>query len=326
MATEAVGLAATQEADMHLSSLRHRFPIVVAAAWLGACGGGSDDEDATTDGDAAPDADDATTTDDVAADDATPDVTDTGEETDAACPDCGMIRIYVEGDTTPKTFTDSLDGQTPFEYLIGVSSYRVLRSADDIAPVTCFDYGADTFAIDMQTDNLVGRCATSSFPLGTYTHGMTKVDWITYKVVGDVHVGTLALPATFQIFKAFSACDYDGTHYAAGTGWVGYDVSGTTGRIPYVFPELAAIAGVIYRTEGDAFYMIFPFTHPFVIGEADALEHWSRMFWEIADSYRWLDLRLDGYASGRWDVSSTGTTEEVRMFGVSGYHIESSAD
>jgi hypothetical protein len=50
------------------------------------------------------------------------------------------------------------------------------------------------------------------------------------------------------------------------------------------------------------------------------------MFWEIADSYRWVDLRLEGYAAGRWDVSASGTTEETRMFGVSGYHIESSVD
>jgi len=312
---------------MRFSSFRPGFLVLGAAAWLGACSGGSDDTDSTTDGDAAAEADDATATDDTGADDVAETVTDDGEgETDAACPDCGMIRIYVEGDTTPKTFADGLAGQTPFEYFIGVSSYQALRSADDPAPVLCFDYGADTFAIDLGTDNLVGRCPTSAFPLGTYTHGMTKVDWITYKVVGDVHAGTLTLPATFQVFKAFSACDYEGTHYAAGDGWVGYDVGGTTGTIPYVFPELAAIAGVTYRTEGDAFYMVFPFTHPFVIGAVDTAEHWSRMFWEIADSYRWVDLRLEGYAAGRWDVSASGTTEETRMFGVSGYHIESSVD
>ena len=300
--------------------------LFLAAENRGACGGDAHDSDAPTDGDGTVAADDATAGDDVAGDDTTPDAVDGGEETDAACPDCGTIRIHVAGDPTPKTFTDGLAGQTPTEYFIGVSAYRVLRSVDDTAPVSCFDYGADTFAIDMQTDNLVGRCATSSFPLGTYTHGMTKVVWITYKVVGDVHVGSLTLPAVFQIFKAFSACDYDGSRYAAGDGWVGYDVGGTTGRIPYVFPDLPAPAGVSYRSEGDALWMVFQFSHPFVIGEADALEHWARMFWEIADSYRWVDVRLDGYAAGRWDVSSTGTTEEVRMFGVSGYHIESSAD
>jgi hypothetical protein len=299
------------------------------APWLGACG----DDAATDDAGDAADRTDSAEADSSAeaeaeadADDTAESATDGEDQVDGPCPDCGMIRIYVAGDATAKTFTDGLSGQTPFDYFIGVSSYRALRSADDPSPISCFDYGADTFAIDLQTDNLVGRCATSSFPLGTYTHGMTKVDWITYKVLGDVHYGGATLPATFQIFKAFSACDYDGHHYGAGEGWIGYDVSGTTGQIPYVFPDLPSLPGVSFVTEGDSFWMVFPFTHPFLIGASDSAEHWSRMFWEIFESFRWTDLRLTGYAAGRWDVSSTGDTETPQMFGVSGYHIESSAD
>jgi hypothetical protein len=310
---------------MHPSFHRPGLGLLGAVLWLGACGDGTDAAD-STDGDVSEAVDDTATGEEIAADDAAEAVTDGEAETDAGCPDCGMIRIYVAGDTTPKTFSDGLAGQTPFDYFIGVSSYQVLRSADDPAPISCFDYAGDSFAIDLQTDNLVGRCPTSSFPPGSYTHGMTKVDWITYKVVGDAHYGTATLPGTFQIFKAFSACDYDGAPYAAGEGWVGYDIGGSTGRIPYAFPELPAIAGVTFRTAGDSFWMIFPFTHPFVIVGADAGEHWARMFWEIADSFRWVDLRLEGYAAGRWDVSPTGATEEARMFGVSGYHVESSAD
>jgi hypothetical protein len=316
----------------------HRFALLSTCLcfgllpWLGAC---SDDDGTQDAGDVedVPDAADADVPTEAEADAAdtadtadVPDAVDVEPETDAACPDCGMIRIYVAGDDTPKTFTDSMSGQTPFDYFIGVSNYQVLRSASDPSPVPCFDYGADTFSIDLQADNLVGRCATAAFPLGTYTHGRTKVDWITYKVVGDVHYAGATLPATFQIFKAFSTCDYDGHHYTAGEGWIGYDVSGYVGQIPYAFPELAALGGVSFVTEGDSFWVVFPFTHPFVIGESDSAEHWSRMFWEIFESFRWTDIRLTGYAAGRWDVAPAGETEAPGMFGVSGYHIESSTD
>lgn len=306
----------------------------VAAAALSACGDDSGTQDAGDVEDRpdlgevdAPEADvpdgDGEEADADPADEAAGDV---DEDADGICPDCGAIRIYVAGDDSEKTFTDGLAGQTPFDYFIGVSSFEVLRRADDPAPVPCFDYGADTFSIDLQTDNLVGRCATSSFPLDTYTHGRVKVDWISYRVAGDVHTAAATLSTTFRIFKAFSACDYEEQHYAAGEGWVGYDIGGIAGRIPYVFPEPPALAGVSLVTDGDATWMVFPFTHPFVIGADDTAEHWSRMFWEIYESFRWTDVRLDGYAAGRWDVAPAGTTETPEMFGVSGFHIESSAD
>jgi hypothetical protein len=306
-----------------------------SALWLGGCpeesglerdGGDAGMVDAADGTDSTDAGAEAADPGDAEAPDGDGEETTDGEGGDPACPDCGMIRIYVAGDPRDKTFQDGLSGQTPFDYFIGVSSYQALRGVDDPAPVLCFDYGADTFAIDLGKDNLVGRCRTSSLAPATYTHGRTKVDWMTYKVVGDVHVGALSLPATFQVFKAFSACDHDGRRYAAGEGWVGYEVAGATGQLPYDFPELPALAGVTFVTEGDAFYMVFPFTHPFVIAESDSAEHWSRMYWEIDESYRWTDLRLEGYAAGRWDVAASGTTEEVRMFGVSGYRIDSSED
>ena len=110
---------------------------------------GADGEVSTGDGADAADSGDGS-------DEADGEAGDGGEGGDQACPDCGMIRIYVAGDPSDKAFDDGLAGQTPFAYFIGVSSYQALRSADDPSPVLCFDYGADTFAIDLSKDNLVG--------------------------------------------------------------------------------------------------------------------------------------------------------------------------
>ncbi len=238
----------------------------------------------------------------------------------------GYIDIFVKGDLAKPAFKDGLSGQTPQDYVIAISRYHILKSAADPSPVLCFDHGKNPSLAIIANDTKVGYCATSSIKSGLYTHGRTKIDWATYKVKGVYHYLGQKLAGTFTFFRAYSDTVFDGKAYKAGHGTITF--SGvTTVSIPVVYGPPPSVPGVAMKTQGGVFTMTFPFGKPLPIKQDNTKMHWARFHWKIGDAFRWADTKLAGYQPGVWDVSPIVTsTEAVKLFGVSGFHVTSSVD
>ena len=89
-----------------------------------------------------------------------------GSLTDGGPAEEGTIEIYVQGELTPKVFSDGLSGQTPEDYVMGLSRFDLMRSATDPAPVTAFDHGARSVEVDMLGRTLAGTARTAEIQPG----------------------------------------------------------------------------------------------------------------------------------------------------------------
>ncbi|MCA9519350.1 MAG: hypothetical protein KC609_00185 [Myxococcales bacterium] len=290
-------------------------------------------EDSVDDDTMAPD-----TTPDATPDDATPDdaVESDGSVSDDGfadpldllgdAPTAGAIYIYLTGDLTPQDFKDKLSGQTPSDYVIAISRYSILTSADDPAPYLCFDHGDTPAVADLSKDTLVGFCSTVSVPSASYTHGRVKVDYVRYSVTGNLHVGAIVLPGSFTFFRAYSKGKYDGIDYLPGQGYIeftgDYDF-----KTPYYFPEPPSVPNVKTELVDGEFLMTFPFTNPLPIVQNGSELHWARFHWQIHEAFRWKDANTLTYVKSVWDANSVPAGSElIMMFGVSGYYVTSSVD
>ena len=238
----------------------------------------------------------------------------------------GRIQIYVKGDQTKPNLQDGLSGQTPRDYEIALSAYRVLTSANDPAPTLCFDHGNKPVVTNMAKDTLVGSCETRKFKTGAYTHGRTTVEWARFTVDGVYHVAGQQVPTTFTFFRAYSDTTYNGKPYKAGHGFItGKNI--TTVTIPMVYGPLPPMPGVSFELKGGKFYMTFVYPKPLPIVPAHPDTHWARFHWKVGDAFRWKDRKSHNFKDGKWDVSVISSmSEEVLRHGVLGYNVTSSVD
>jgi hypothetical protein len=245
---------------------------------------------------------------------------------DASTAGEGTISIYLQGDHTPKTFTDGLSGQTPTHYVIALSEYWVQTSLDDPAPVFCFDTGSSPVEADMSEDTLVGVCQTADVPTAVYTHGRVKVEWATYTVTGTLHYQGTPLPGEFTFFRAYSDTTYQGQPYLAGEGTITF-TGATQVSIPASYDPPLTIPGMRTETIDGDFWMTFPYSRPLFIDQTNTDHHWARFHWEIYEGYRWQDTTDAGHTPNTWDVGlSVPETEPVHTPGVTGYHTTASTD
>jgi len=245
---------------------------------------------------------------------------------DASAPAGGTISIYLEGDLTPKTFTDGLAGQTPTSYVVALSEYWVQTSLDDPSPVFCFDTGATPVVADLQGDTLIGVCRTQDIPTALYTYGRVKVEWVTYTVTGTLHYSGTPFPGEFTFFRAYSDTTYDGQSYLAGEGTIAYS-GATQVEIPASYDPPLSLPGMRLETIDGEFWMTFPYSQPLAVDQVNTDHHWARAHWEIFEGFRWQDAPDAGNTAGVWDVGVTvGETEEVLFAGVTGYHTTASTD
>lgn len=241
----------------------------------------------------------------------------------------GTISIFVAGDQSAVAFNDGLAGQTPQDYEIAISRYATLRSANDPAPVLCFDHGSTPVITNMAKDTFVGACDTSTIPTATYTHGRTKVDWARYTVDGVYHVPGLGpVAGKLTMFRAYSNTTYGGKSYAAGTGTLTVQGLPTPIEIPVTYPTPPSVPGLVeFQVVGGEFFMTFIFSHPLLIQQGNPDVHWARFHWKVKDAFRWTDRTLAGYQAGAWDIALDPTqTEVLSMYGVSGYYVTASTD
>jgi hypothetical protein len=238
----------------------------------------------------------------------------------------GRIEIYVSGDSTVRTFTDGLSGQTPRDFKIALSKYYAMTSALDPSPALCFDHGTGEVVADLSGDTLVGTCATASLPTASYTYGRVRVMWAEYTVSGVLHYLGSPYAGDFTFFRAYSDVMHGGVAMSAGQGIIKFSTTGT--EIPVTYPPaLAAAPGVTVETTNGECWMTFAYSHPLPVDQTSPDTHWARFTWEIFEGFRWSELALAGYATGTWDVSLTaGAMENVVVPGATGYHTTSSVD
>ena len=252
------------------------------------------------------------------------DTVDTGEP-DEGRP--GYIAIFLAGDASERTFTDSASGQTPQDFEIALSAYYVQTSRYDGSPDLCFDLGDSPTIADMDEDNLIGSCLISSIPTGVYTHGRVKVDWLKYTVDGTLHTGDGSDSGEYELFRAMSNTEYNGTYYAANSGYIAFDGL-VDFSLPLTFPPLSAGGmGLDIRLESGKLWMTFPYSGALPIDTTNLDHHWARFHWELFESFRWIDTHLEGHSVGVWDTRySIDQSEQVVGSGFNGYHITSSLD
>lgn len=252
------------------------------------------------------------------------DTTDTGES-DMGLP--GRIAIFLAGDDSERTFTDSASGQTPRDFDIALSAYYVQTSRFDNSRALCFDLGDTPAIADMSGDNLIGSCLTSSIPTGTYTHGRVKVDWLRYTIDGTLHAGEGPDQGEYDLFRAMSNTEYEGTYYTANTGYIAF--SGLISfSLPLTFPPMSGGGmGIDINMELGKLWMTFPYSSPLPIDASNLQHHWARFHWELYESFRWIDTSLEGHSPGVWDTRyNIADSEQVVGSGFNGYHITSSLD
>ncbi len=250
---------------------------------------------------------------------------DASVTSDASTAGGGTISIYVEGDFTPKTFSDGLAGQTPTHYVIALSEYWVQTSLNDPSPAFCFDTGTSPVEADMYEETLVGTCQTADLPTAVYTHGRVKVEWATYTVSGTLHYQGVPLPGEFTFFRAYSDTTYLGQSYLAGEGTIAYS-GATQVSIPTTYDPPLSIPGLNMETVDGAFWMTFPYSQPLAVDQTNTDHHWARFSWQIYEGFRWPDTTATGHTPQIWDVGLTAPeTESVLSAGVTGYHTTASS-
>ncbi len=255
----------------------------------------------------------------------TPESTPEQQSKDQFSPDTGggTIKIYLKGDLTPQTFTDKYSSQTPTNYQIALSRYFIMLNAQDPKPQLCFHLKKVAVA-DMSKDNLMGSCRTQTLKTGLYTYGKVKVEWVRYTVDGVMHYNGIPLSGKLTFLRAYSDTTYQGKAYKAGQGRIKF-AGPTTVEIPYTFPQVPTTPGLKFSLVKGEFFITFPYTKPLPIDQTSKDQHWARMHWKIHNAFRWIDKALPSYKTDIWDVAvTTSTTEEVKLFGVSGYKITSS--
>lgn len=243
--------------------------------------------------------------------------------------DAGKVSIYLTGDTKAVTFTDGLAGQTPTKFEIALSRYHILTSPADPAPVLCFDHGPKPVVADLAKDTLVGSCPTAGLPTAMYSHGRVKVDWARFTVQGKLHAAGGVYPHSVTFFRAWSDTTVDGEAYKAGQGTItvvnplGVQVA----TMPYTYPPAPPIAGMTTETVKGEYLMTFVWSKPLPVVKDFPGEHWSRFHWHVFQGFRWQDSDVAAHVKDAWDVWATGSdTEAVKVAGVTGYHVTSSAD
>lgn len=279
--------------------------VLLLCAWVQACGGdnvGGDDPDGSLD--AGPGSGDAS----------------------SLSVDGGgngyVLEIWVEGDLTPKTFTDGWSGQTPTNYVMGLSRYDLMRSADDPDPVTVFDHGQTTVECDMLGRTLAGTADLDAIQPGAYPYSRVLLTMSRFDVETDLHVTSpsATLPGTLTVTAALSDTILDSV--ARDKGWVEYsfDLMGgiaTQGQLP----PLPSTAGGTVVEESDRTWLIFPISPPAVIEPQPTRDRSATIIYEVYESFRWEDLRTAGYSAGRFDTEDSGTSEPVCNFGATAYRI-----
>ncbi|MFH1132243.1 MAG: hypothetical protein V1754_12975 [Pseudomonadota bacterium] len=232
----------------------------------------------------------------------------------------GIITIYVEGDTSTKSFSDGLSGQTPKEFTMSLGQFDIMTSASDPNPVTIFDHGSNPVDVDMLGHTKAGEGQTKDIPAGTYTHGQVLLTKTVFKIDGTVHA-TLAFPGEIQVIGALSDTTINGESWKQGQAT--YTFSLVPQPIPATLPLLPSTAGGTIIQKNGQTWMVFSFDKPISIPLSKGKNWEGTITYEVFKSFRWQDEQKTGYKDGVFDVTAlpAPSYEPVMNFGATGYRI-----
>lgn len=249
---------------------------------------------------------------------------DSGSDALAADQGAGpRLYIVIRGDSTPKTINDGFSGQTPSKYVMGLSRYEVMTSANDPNPVLVFDHGNSPVEIDMLSaqPQIAGSARIADLPAGSYTHGRVRLTKSVFTVATTVHA-TVALPGTVEVKAALSDTTIDGTPWKQGQ--VSYTFSVWPTPVPGMLPPLPATpGGTIVQKDGET-WMVFPFLQPLPVSPNATQSYEAVITYGVYESFRWQDDSTNAaYQPKVYDVSvlPAPSFETVVSFGATGYDI-----
>lgn len=227
-----------------------------------------------------------------------------------------MLRIYIRGDTTPRTFTDGYAGQTPSLYHMGLGRFDIMTSAT-AAPVTVFDHGANPVEVDMLGKTLGGQAALASLPSGTYTHGRVLLTMTTFTVKATVHLGG-AVAGDLAVTVALSDTTVGGTAWSKGKASFTFAQQ----TLPATVPPLPSTGGGMIVEEPGKTWLVFPFPTPLQVSAA-AQDQSATIVYDVFESFRWQDQTTAGYSPNVFDVDPLALSwEQLKNFGATGYSVE----
>lgn len=256
--------------------------------------------------------------------DVMPDVMDTGPDVIAG----PLLRIYVEGSLEDKAPADGLSAQTPEPYAYGLQRLEMLRSADDPAPETIFDYGAEHVMVDMHASNLVAEVPASDLPDDVFTHFRITVPLLKATVAGTLHeVPTLGTWST-DLDITYALADLDTEELGAmdqGDARVSLEVFGNPMTFPFHWPvayPLPAPDAWAEAVDGTTL-VTFALSPPLTVSSFAGADVAYRITYFVHDSFRWQDEDEEGYVEAVWDIkaSSPQTFEPVLWFGSNAYAV-----
>ncbi len=239
-----------------------------------------------------------------------------GEAGEGGAP--ATLSIYIQGDTTPSTFSDGLAGQTPKEYAMGLGRFDLLRSPADPAPVVVFDHGSQPVEVDLLGLTLGGQARFADLPAGSYSHGRILLTMSRFKVAAQVHVGAMTVPGDISVVSALSDTTIEGKAWKQGETTFSF----MTYTLPAVLPLLPTTGGgTVVQMNGQT-WLVFAFPTPITIGPS-AKDRKATIVYKVFESFRWQDETKPGYFQQQLDVDALGLSyEPVKSFGATGYGVD----
>lgn len=230
-----------------------------------------------------------------------------------------FVNIYIEGDLSEKTFTDSLSGQTPSVYTLWLSRFDLMRSETDPEPVVLEDHGQDYVSADLIKDRTrIARVRAASVPFGTYSHGRALFIAVEVTVAATLHFMGNPMVGDLDIFGVLSDCVFEEEELHRDDVTYTFGAQSMSGVLP-TLPS--SPIGTIDRSEAGRTWLVLTFPEPLAVFGEPASDQDITVVCEIYESFRWEDQDLAGYQPDVFDINPP-SYEPVMSFGASGYRIE----
>lgn len=235
------------------------------------------------------------------------------------------VEIHLRASTSAVPHTDGLSGQTPTDQRIGIRSLRLLKDANDSAPLVVFDHGGNAVeaGLNDKDDTVVATVAAASLTAGRYTVARVGVGYVKYQVAATMHAASQTVAGAFdnmQVLSSGTVVDgetFDKGHYRF-TFSVGGTPMGSTPGEGGPVPQIPAGGGISLDSSGPESAYVFPVDVPV----DPSVKSDVKMIFEINtnENFRWQDQALAGYTPKVFDVTPV-SYEPVLSFGANSFRL-----
>ena len=234
------------------------------------------------------------------------------------------IRIHLRSSTDPFAHDDGLSGETPIDHRSGVRNFRLYTDANDPSPLVVFDYGQNAVEASYNAgqDTVIGTVPFSSLTPGHYTQARVVHSYVRYKMAATLHYNGAALAGDFNNTQVLS----DNTMLDGQLRDHGY-YDFVFEYLSMMFPKTGSDAPVPEYPSSGGFKVVFEngewaYYFPVVIDIAQAPTADVDVAMEVnmAESLRWMDQDMPGYAPGVLDCTTT-SSEPIKHFGANSFKV-----